>query len=91
VASQVDILEGGGSHDGYGVLVIQSPTNGSSSVNRDTAAATADQGCPVTTAAAVGPVSAANEAADDDRRWLGRHYKKQLSIWDSICSKLLFA
>jgi len=31
----VDILEGGGSHDGYGVLVIQSPTNGSLSANFD--------------------------------------------------------
>jgi len=71
----VDILEGGGgSHDSYGVLVIQSPTNGGpSSINCDTT------------------VTGSRQAAtnDDDRRWLGRAYTKQMSTWDSVLGKLL--
>ena len=88
---QVDILEGGGAHDSYGVLVIQSPTNGSSSTNCDTAApAATDHGSRVTTAT-LRQVSARPAVANDDgRRWLGRAYRKQLSTWDSVLSKPLF-
>jgi len=77
------------------VLVIQSPTNGLS--NCDTAAAAA-------AAASAGDPSsrvmlrqararsAENEAAsNDDRRWLGQAYRKQLSTWDSIRSKCIVA
>ena len=77
---QVDILEGGGAHDSYGVLVIRSPTNnGSSSVNCDTTAAT--------TLRQVSARPAGSDVSNDDRRWLGRAYRKQLSAWDSIRSK----
>jgi len=91
---QVDILEGGGAHDSYGVLVIQSPTNGSLSTNCDTAAAAAatDHGSQVTSATLrqVNARSSVSDLINDDRRLLGRAYRKQLSTWDSIRSKLVF-
>jgi len=84
---QVDILEGGGAHDSYGVLVIQSPTNGSSSTNCDTTAAATDHGPRVTTATLRQVSARPVQASNDDRRWMGRAYRKQLSTWDSIRSK----
>jgi len=82
---KVDILEGGSAHDSYGVLVIQSPTNGSSSLNCDTAVAAADRGARVTSDALRPTVT-----NDDGRRWLGRAYRKQMSTWDSVLSKTIF-
>jgi len=72
--------------------VIQSPTNGSALTNCDTTAATTEHGSRVTTSTLhqVNTSSSVNDSINDDRRWLGRAYRKQHSTWDNIRSKLQF-
>ena len=72
--------------------MIQSPTNGSALTNCDTTAATTEHGSRVTTSTLhqVNTSSSVNDSINDDRRWLGRAYRKQHSTWDNIRSKLQF-
>ena len=82
--SQADILDANAGRDGYGVLVLQSPSTPTAEPQTPTSSQQYSEVASSSSSSNNNNRASAVVLNSSDSSWTGQAYKKHINIWDSI-------